>query len=406
LLSLLAFFGVAFGCQSVGVADGAGAPPFGDVVVTHTVPDAVPVLVELVTAHNAGPEALERVLLDRFGARAARHGRSVVVSGVREPAPLALLFATSALPRCDDPRAGVVVGDPAVVLGCGAQALAGLATFVIAAEATPNVRLILDAGDDAPIRAQRVWGAPGGVIVRGAGGVFDIDAVSAGVVVMTLRRADDDAEALAVALGRALGFRAPARVPLVIAERLQVVPRSPLELFQDPAELLASSPSSVDQVVERCFLEDTDIAIRSGVVAVWCTVLPGRGATDVRDDVVRAIDDPGVSVVVVDSRAATATRFEEPLVQALGARMKAELPGVALAPQLSVRRFPDACERARRQGTPCVAAIPLALHRAELARNGRAEDAVDTAEFGRAAARVVDVVRRLTQEPVLVASPP
>ncbi len=410
---------VGSACRSVDGKDNASVAA-ADVAVSAPIDDVVPVLVELVSAHNAGPEALERVLLDRFGSRAARQGRSVVVAGADAPAPLALVFSTTALPRCADPRAGVVVGEPAAVLGCGAQALAGLATFVVAAERQAGLRLILDAGDEVPLRARRAWGAPGGVIVRGGqdadagaiadvfadtaviandAAVFDIDAVTAGVVVMTVRRADDDAEALAVDVGRALAWRSTPRLPLVLAERFGRVPRTIFGQLQDPAERLAAQPATVDQVVERCRLEDREPSLRSGIVAVWCQVLPGREAKAVRDDVVRAIGDPGVSVVVVDSRAATATRFEDPLVQTLARRLHHELPSIVLAPQLVVGRRDDACGRARRQGIPCVAATPLALQRPELARRGGADDAVDVGELARAAARVADVTQTLLASP-------
>jgi len=358
----------------------------------------VPTLVELVIAWSRGESEVLRVLGERGGRRV--NERAVVFGDLASPVVLAVALAE--LPPCRaDAAAGVVVGDPPRVVGCGAQALAGVAAFIVAAEGIPSVAVVVvaDAADLPPLApTAQLWSAIGGGLSRGADvDIFDVEVVGAGSVDLTLSRADADVDAAAMSLGRALAWQGEARQVAVLVDREKARPRDLLERL---VEVVAPRAQPAVRR-EHCTLVRPTLP----EPLVSCDVLPGRGADDVRDDVLRAVADTGTALTIVSRRAPTATSLSTPLATALRARVHDELPRVAMLPALhGGAGKASLCDVARGRANACIAGVPLSLHPAERASGG-GEDAVDVAELRALSARVVDVVG-LTAPPSSTTSTP
>jgi len=369
--------------------DSTVGAPVGD--ISAPMDDVIPILAELLRAWNGGaaPDLL-RVVQERLPNRSVVDGS---VDAAQPRAPLLLTVSLAELPRCADPQAGVVVGDPPRVLGCGAQALAGLAAFMVAAERHPQAVLAISVDGDRPgTAAARVWSGTGGYLLRGTDGdVFDLEAVDAGAVDLVLARADGDPDTLLVGLGRALAWRSAPFMPRVLADRAALLP-APLVRLEAPITAWLGEPAKRSFVEERCHVEALSLP---STVRMWCQVLPGHTPEAVRDGVLLAIDDPGTTVTMVGRRLVTATGFGDPLAVALQERLQRELPRALVAPWLRASHAGSACDVHRQVGVPCLGGVPLALHPTERLLAGTADDAVDTAELARMAARVTDVVERL-----------
>lgn len=365
--------------------------------VSAPVDDVIPTLAELLRAWNggAGPD-LVRVLQERLADRVVIGANDVVgpATAVR-PVPLMLTVSLADLPRCADSQAGVVVGDPPRVLGCGAQGLAGLAAFVVAVERHPEAVLAVTVDGARPaVAASRVWSGTGGYLIRGTDGdVFELEAVDAGAVELTLARADDDLDGLLVGLGRGLAWRSAPFLPRVLQDRDALVSVPMLRLDAPITAWLADSARR-PLVEERCHTLSSSLSGQPSA-QVWCQVLPGHTPESVRDAVLLAIDDPGTRVTVARRRSGTATGFGDPLAVALQDRLSRELPRAVVTPWLRVSRAGSACDVHRQAGVPCLGGVPLALHPAERLLAGTTDDAVDTRELARMAARVTDVVASL-----------
>jgi hypothetical protein len=365
------------------------------------VDDVIPTLAELLRAWNGGAAPdLVRVLQERLADRVVIGSSDVVGPGIAvRPVPLMLTVSLADLPRCSDAQAGVVVGDPPRVLGCGAQGLSGLAAFVVAVERHPQAILaVTDDGARPAVAASRVWSGTGGYLIRGTDGdVFELEAVDAGAVELTLGRADDDVDGLLVGLGRGLAWRSAPFVPRVLQDRDALL-SSPVLRLDAPIKAWLADPARRPLVEERCHVVSSSSSVPllgQPAARMWCQVLPGHTPESVRDGVLLAIDDPGTSVTVARRRPGTATGFGDPLAVALQDRLSRELPRAVVTPWLRVSRAGSACDAHRQAGVPCLGGVPLAVHPAERLLAGTTDDAVDTQELARMAGRVTDVVGSL-----------
>ncbi len=372
------------------------------VVLRHSVSPtttlAVSTTVELVQAHNAGGAAeVRRVLVERWGTQ-AREGLGFVRLGADEPR-LLLVLRLSDVPVCRSASAGVVVDEPARVVGCGVQDLAALAAFVVAAETLPNVALVVADDDEtlqrADLRAQRSWSS-GGVMLQGADAdVFNLEVVDTGAVEVQLTRIDADTTALVAAAGRVAVWRSQPSVPLVVADRLAALPRAwwlPLDL---DATSLAHDVETADLVQERCRVGD----LSTTAVTAWCSVLPGHQPADVVDGVVAAVDDSSTTLRVLQQRAPTASGLEHAVAIAMRARLAVDAPRSVLVPAIRTRMPASACDALRRRGTACVGGVPLLLHPVERGRVGTEDEAVAVDALTSMVVRVVDTVDTVVGAP-------
>jgi hypothetical protein len=336
-----------------------------------------------------GRDGLVRSLEERLGPRARRLPEGLAVDPLAPSPVLTLAVDLRALPPCRGRSAGVVVGEPPRVLGCGARAVALLAAFVVVAERHPDVALLVV--DAPPATAPPVaWVAGGDDVVRfGDDEVFELAIVDAGTVDLGLRLVGDgdDLDRLVVAVGRALAWRAPPREPRVLRERAAAWPRGPWSVLPGVVPL---PPVDRDLVEERCRLRQPPT---SSAAALRCHLLPGRAAADIVADLLRVIDDPAILIDVQAIRPASATSWEAPLVRALRATLAAT--GVSTVPTLQVVPAGSLCAAWRGAGGTCVQGTPLRLHPAARAAVGTPAESVDVAELGRLTARIDAVVRAL-----------
>ena len=184
----------ATACAAPATLTVTSLPPPSSTAATAT-------LAELVRAHGSGGAAeIRRVLGERWRDRGAVEFDGAVVVGpgrVGTAVPLLLVARLNDLAPCRGSQAGVVVEDPPRLVGCGAQDLAALAAFVLAAEQVPRVTLIVGDSDDdiarhAPMATQ-VW-TGGGLVLQGQDvDVFDVEAADLGGLIIDLKRAVDRA---------------------------------------------------------------------------------------------------------------------------------------------------------------------------------------------------------------------
>lgn len=386
---------------------GPGAPgpvpfPGTDVTPVGVDVDAVVALTTgLLRARHGGTDDLWRALEERFGARATRlpeglHVASSSSSSLTSPT-LTLAVDLRALPRCRDPAAGVVVGEPPRVLGCGARNLAMLAAFVVATERHDDVALLVL---DAPTTQTPavVWVAGDGGIIRSDDqALFDLGVVDAGTVDVELRLAGDaaDLDVMVVAAGRAVSFRGTPRLTAVLRERERARPRPLWSWAGDPLAAFTSSSSSshvstADLVRERCRLRAAPTATTA---ALRCHLLPDGRVDDVIAGLLRAIDNSAIVVDVEATTPPTATPWEAPLVQAMASGLADE--GVVVTPMLEVAPDGALCADWRRRRSTCVRGSPLALHPAARDAVATPAESVEVQELGRVVERVDAVVRAL-----------
>jgi hypothetical protein len=371
---------------------GPGSPgpvPFrDDDVGAIDVDGVVGLTTGLLLAAQTGPDDLLRALEERLGPRARRVPGGLAVSSSSPPS-LTLAFDLRTLPTCRDPSGGVVVGEPPRVLGCGAHRLAMLAAFVVAVERHADVALLVVDGpvDGVPPVA---WVAGDSDIVRvDDQEVFEVAVVDAGAVDLRLRLAgdDDNLDRLVVAAGRTLAWRSAPREAQVLRDRAAGWPRGMWWWIPGAG---ASPPTDPDLVTERCRLREPPT---SSSVRLRCHLLPGRAATDVVADVLRAIDDPAIVVTVEATHDVSATPWTSPLVDAIRGSLAAA--GVGTVPTLQVAPAPSLCAVWRAGHGACVQGTPLRLHPAARDAVGTPAESVDVIDVGRLAVRVDAVVRAL-----------
>ncbi|HEY1100802.1 MAG TPA: hypothetical protein VGF99_17815, partial [Myxococcota bacterium] len=215
--------------------------------------------------------------------------------------------------------------------------------------------------------------------------VFDLDAVDGGGFDVELSRPDASATALAVSVGRAASWASPLTTTRVVAERWQRVPHP---WWESATTTYAASPSTSRLVRERCDV----VALTPAVARLWCNVLPGHDVVDVADDIIRAVDDPGTAIRIVEPRPATATGFDDLLVRVLEARLAEEGSRIVVAPAVQTSSTAAVCSAFRRRDVPCVGGVPLLVHPVERERAGGEDEAVDVVALTAMVGRVLDVV--------------
>ena len=124
-----------------------------------------------------------------------------------------------------------------------------------------------------------------------------------------------------------------------------------------------------------------------------CRLLPGTTPEAFRDRLLAIVDDPRVDLTVLGSVTPTSSSPEHPLVAALTARLKAELPGLVVLPILT--RGTTDCSFLRAAGTPCFGLVPVRLEGHELDAMHGADERVRARELEKGLSRLVDVVRAL-----------
>jgi hypothetical protein len=347
----------------------------------------------LLLAANTGRDELWRALEERLGPRAVRTPQGLVVAPPSGRSIVTLAVDVRELPACRDPAAGVVVGEPPRVLGCGARGLAMLAAFVLAVERADDVALLIVDDEDVVATPAQTWVAGGGGIVRHEDrDVFDLGVVDAGILDLRLRLAGDvaDLDTVVAAAGRAVAWRGPARLPQVLQDREAALPAGPWPAPRSPVARLASSSTTADLVRERCRLQGPPTPL---LARLRCHVLPGTPDDDVTTGLLRAIDDPTVLLERETEMPSTSTSWEAPLVRAIRQRLADD--GVVVAPMLEVHAKSSLCGRWRQAGTVCVSGSPLALHPAARGTVGTAAESVDVQELERLGGRVEGVLRLL-----------
>lgn len=355
------------------------------------VDDVVALTTGLLLAANTGEGELWRALEERLGGRAVRTPRGLVVTSAAAPA-LTLAVDLRELPACHDPTAGVVVGEPPRVLGCGARGIGMLATFIVVMERAPDVALLVVDGPVTPAPAVAWVAGAGGIVRSDDVDVFDLGVVDAGVLDVRLRLAGDatDLDAVVTAAGRGLAWRGRPRLPQVMQDRARALPRRSWLPGGDPLAALTSSPTQDGLMNERCRLLE---APTSTAARLRCHVLPGAGDDDVIAGLLRAVDDEAIVVEVEASTPPTATPWSTPLVQAIRRRLDDD--GVVTVPMLEVAPAGSLCAGWRRAGGVCVSGTPLALHPAARTAVGTPAESIEVQELGRLAARVEGALRLL-----------
>jgi hypothetical protein len=316
-----------------------------------------------------------------------------------------LVVRASDLPACTDREAGVVVGEPVRVLGCGAHGLAGLAIGmgVVMALPTASVAVVLGEDDDdidalLPSTTKDVWVVDGPFSAGADADVLDVVVVEPAWLDVGIRSVTADVDRLVIATGRVVAWKPLPRLPRVVVDRLAVLPSSgPLGFGRPDARALGAEPTTEALVVDRCNLVDFPGARDAATVParVRCRVLPGRPLARVVDDLVRVIDDADVLVEVERGIEPSATAWDAPLARAIREAVQAASPRAIMAPALASGPVPSPCAVVRWRGIPCIGALPLLAHPALLARRGMPDESVDAQALERALSTVVDVVDRL-----------
>lgn len=124
-----------------------------------------------------------------------------------------------------------------------------------------------------------------------------------------------------------------------------------------------------------------------------CRLLPGTTPAAFHDRLLAVVDDPRVDLTVALSVAPTSSSPEHPLVDALTARLKAELPGLVVLPILT--RGTTDCALLRAAGTPCFGLVPVLLEARELDAMHGTDEGVRVRELEKGLSRLVDLVLSL-----------
>lgn len=150
---------------------------------------------------------------------------------------------------------------------------------------------------------------------------------------------------------------------------------------------------------DTCAVTMLDSGIKRNVIpstasaTLDCRLLPGTEPRAFRDRLLLLVDDPRVDLTVLEARAPSASDPAHPLVQALTARLKAEMPGVVVLPILT--RGATDCSFLRDAGVPCFGLVPVRLDERELDAMHGADESVRAVELEKGLSRLVDVVAAL-----------
>lgn len=126
-----------------------------------------------------------------------------------------------------------------------------------------------------------------------------------------------------------------------------------------------------------------------------CRLLPGTDPHRFHDDVLALVDDPRVTLRVLDARPATASDPDHPVVQALRARIRQELPGAVSVAILS--KGATDCAFFRAKGVACYGFVPVRLTGEELDSMHGKDESLRVPELEKGLARLVDVTAHLAR---------
>lgn len=216
------------------------------------------------------------------------------------------------------------------------------------------------------------------------------------------------------ALGRVIGSHPEPRVPAALLPTARAL----LEARGGPLALLAQSDATLALVAEDVLAQDplgapllastcALLTLRSGaptpVVPPWaeaeldCRLVPGQAPSAFRDRLLLAIDDPRVTLEVLDAVPASSSPPTGRLLEVLAERLAAERPGAPLLSVMSAKRTELGWLRAR--GIPAYGFAPLRVDRDELQALHGPNERVRVRELKDALNRVVDLMRALARAP-------
>ncbi len=163
--------------------------------------------------------------------------------------------------------------------------------------------------------------------------------------------------------------------------------------------LLDATPSSAALFRDTCSLTVLDAGQKRNVIpgtasaTFDCRLLPGTDPHAFRDRMLAIVDDPRVDLTVLEAAPASGSAPDSPVVDALRARIKREIPGAAVVATLS--KAATDCRFVRKAGVPCYGFIPILITREELDAVHGKDESVRTEELAKALPRLVDVVAAL-----------
>lgn len=167
-------------------------------------------------------------------------------------------------------------------------------------------------------------------------------------------------------------------------------------------QVLEATAQSRALLRDTCALTLMSAGVKRNVIpstasaSIDCRLLPGTTPEAFRDRLLTLVDDPRVDLTVAVSRAPSSSNPEHPLVRALGARLKAEMPALVVLPILT--RGSTDCSFLRDAGVPCYGLIPVRLSERELDAMHGTDESVRVVELERGLSRLVDVSAALAAD--------
>lgn len=165
------------------------------------------------------------------------------------------------------------------------------------------------------------------------------------------------------------------------------------------AEVLEATVQSRTLIRDTCALTMLSAGVKRNVIPATasatldCRLLPGTEPYAFRDQLLLLVDDPRVDLTVLQARRPSSSDPGHPVVHALRARLKAEMPGLVVLPILT--RGSTDCSFLRAAGVPCYGLIPVRLEARELDAMHGTDESVRVVELEKGLARLADVTAAL-----------
>ncbi len=166
-------------------------------------------------------------------------------------------------------------------------------------------------------------------------------------------------------------------------------------------DTLAASATTRALLSDTCALTMMSAGQKVNVVpsmaeAVFdCRILPGTDPAAFRDEVLRTIDDPKVELLVISAIAASGSPDDDLVMHAIRARMKSELPAVAVVPILT-KGATDA-RLLRSHGLRAYGYVPIRITADELDSIHGKDERVRVLELKQALPRLVDITAAIAR---------
>lgn len=167
--------------------------------------------------------------------------------------------------------------------------------------------------------------------------------------------------------------------------------------------LVENSPGLGAPTRDTCALTILDAGIKRSVIPARatatfdCRLLPGTDPAAFHDRVLTAMNDPRVKLTVLQAAAATSSDPDHVVVQAIGARVRQELPRAAVVATLG--RPATDCRFLRAARVPCYGFVPVRVTRDELDAIHGDDESVRVPELEKGLARLVDLTAFLANTP-------